>query len=514
MAALRGRRMTIGPLLCDKASGIAGPSRPTDILGRMTDSPNDKRSMISRNGLRATVEAVHTSIRSVYSQYPQPLVIGYSGGKDSTAVLQLVWNALSELPTASLEKPVYVIASDTGVETPLISALLARNLARLQAAAHEVGLPFRSSLVRPALADSFWVNLIGRGYPAPTAKFRWCTDRLKIRPANTFVQRRVAEFGEVIMVLGVRSGESSTRSQLMNSYRVSGHQLRRHSTLPGAYVFAPIEDFTADDVWTYLLQVPSPWGGDNAQLAALYRDASSGECPLVIDTTTPSCGNTRFGCWVCTVAVRDSSMEALVDSGEDWLAPMLELRDLLARTTNPELKTLYRDTRALNGRVYHKKDGSLIPRAYKFEFSVQLLQSLLEIEGDLYTQGKGSEHCLISIEELCEIRRIWRLERQDWADTVPVIYRRVRGQDLEWTHDDTMGLGAASKGLLEEACLRNGVPTDLVLRLVDAERRYANMSRRRGLFQDLSSLLKQDWSVPADVVDAGPPEHLTIDPCE
>ena len=354
--------------------------------------------MISQHGLRATVDAVQKRIQQVYCQFPQPLVVGYSGGKDSTAVLQLLWNALATLPPTSLTKPVYVIASDTGVETPLISDLLAKNMSRLQRAADETGLPVRASLVRPALADSFWVNLIGRGYPAPTAKFRWCTDRLKIRPANVFVQERVTEFGEVIMVLGVRSSESSTRSQLMNSYKVSGHHLRRHSTLPGAYVFAPIEHFTADDVWTYLLQVPSPWGGDNAQLAALYRDASGGECPLVIDTTTPSCGNTRFGCWVCTVAVRDSSMEALVDGGEEWLAPMLELRDLLARTTNPELKSQYRDMRALNGRVYHKKDGSLIPRAYKFEFSVQLLETLLAIEGDLFAQGKGDEHSLISRE--------------------------------------------------------------------------------------------------------------------
>ena len=479
----------------------------------MTGSAIESKSAFSRHGLRTTIEAVHESIRSIYATYPQPLVVGYSGGKDSTAVLQLVWNALRELPADSLRRPVYVIASDTGVETPVISGLLRSTLDRLQAAADDAGLPFRTSLVRPALADSFWVNLIGRGYPAPTAKFRWCTDRLKIRPANTFVQERVAEFGEVIMVLGIRIGESSTRSQLMNSYRVADHQLRRHSTLPGAYVFAPIEDFTADDVWTYLLQVPSPWGGDNAQLAALYRDASGGECPLVIDTTTPSCGNTRFGCWVCTVALRDSSMEALVDSGEDWLAPMLELRDLLARTTNPELKTQYRDMRALNGRVYHKKDGSLIPRAYKFEFSVQVLESLLKIERDIFQGGKGSEHSLVSIDELHEIRRIWRLERQDWADTLPDVYRQVRGEDLEWRNDDTLELDETSKSLLAQACLANDVPADLVFRLVDVERKYATMARRRGLFQELGSLLRQDWTEGlTDGLDE--PTQTSLEPCE
>jgi DNA sulfur modification protein DndC len=480
----------------------------------MTTPPQENPSLIARQGLRATVDDVQERIQQVYREYPQPLVVGYSGRKDSTAVLQLVWNALAALSPMALTKPVYVIASDTGVETPLITDLLGKNISRLQRAADDAKLPIRASLVRPKLADSFWVNLIGRGYPAPTAKFRWCTDRLKIRPANTFVQDRVAEFGEVIMVLGVRSGESSTRSQLMNSYRVSGHHLRRHSTLPGAYVFAPIEHFSADDVWTYLLQVPSPWGGDNAQLAALYRDASGGECPLVIDTTTPSCGNTRFGCWVCTVAVRDSSMEALVDGGEDWLAPMLELRDLLARTTNPELKTQYRDTRALNGRVYHKKDGALIPRAYKFEFSVEVLETLLAIESELVAQGKGAEHCLISLEELGEIRRIWRLERQDWADTLPATYRRIKGDDLDWARDDAPDLGEQSKEMLQRLCQEREVPAELVMRLVDVERRYANLTRRRGLFQELGFLLRQDWTVRDDLAEASDAEQMSLDACE
>ena len=155
----------------------------------MVAPSQNTESLIARHGLRSTVDAVHERIQQVYCQYPQPLVVGYSGGKDSTAVLQLLWNALAALPPAALTKPVYVIASDTGVETPLISDLLGRNMSRLQRAADEANLPIQARIVRPNLADSFWVNLIGRGYPAPTAKFRWCTDRLKIRPANIFISR-------------------------------------------------------------------------------------------------------------------------------------------------------------------------------------------------------------------------------------------------------------------------------------------------------------------------------------
>jgi len=183
----------------------------------------EETSIIARRGLSTAVSEVHRQIQQTYLDFPQPLVLGYSGGKDSTAVAQLVWNALQELPPSRLKKPVYVIASDTGVETPVISRLLDATLSSIQSASDLAGLPFITQKVGPSIDDSFWVNLIGRGYPAPTVKFRWCTDRLKIRPANRFVEERVAEFGEVIMVLGVRTQESSTRSQLMNSYSVPGH---------------------------------------------------------------------------------------------------------------------------------------------------------------------------------------------------------------------------------------------------------------------------------------------------
>lgn len=305
-----------------------------------------------------TIQDIYEEIRDVYKRYPQPWVIGYSGGKDSTTVLQLIWKAIKELPSEERQKPIFVIASDTKVETPIIVDYIDNTLRRINEAAKAQGMPFSAEKVMPTVNDSFWVNLIGRGYPAPTTRFRWCTERMKINPADRFIEQKVAQYGEVIMVLGVRKSESSTRMQLMSTYQVRGHLLRRHTSLPGAYVYAPIADFSTDDVWTYLLQVPSPWGNNNRDLAALYRNASTaGECPLVIDTTTPSCGNSRFGCWVCTVARRDTSMEALIDNGEDWMEPLLEFREWLVTTTEPERKHEFRDIKGRDGRVVFKPSG-------------------------------------------------------------------------------------------------------------------------------------------------------------
>jgi hypothetical protein len=109
----------------------------------------------------------------------------------------------------------------------------------------------------------------------------------------------------------------------MSLHRKPGELLSRHSSLRSAWVYAPMEYSTTDDVWGYLPSVKSPWGADNRQLLTLYRSAQAGECSLVVDTTTPpSCGNSRFGCWTRTVLERDRSMEAISTAAttgwNDW----------------------------------------------------------------------------------------------------------------------------------------------------------------------------------------------------
>lgn len=450
--------------------------------------PNERSFLENR-----TLESIYEEIRRVYRTYPQPWVIGYSGGKDSTTVLQLVWKALESLTKEERQKPIYVIASDTQVETPIIVEYVDSTLRAINETAKRTGMPFRAQKVVPTLSDSFWVNLIGRGYPAPTARFRWCTERMKINPANKFIEEKVAQSGEVIVVLGVRKTESSTRMQLMSTYEVKGHLLRRHSMLQGAWVYAPIADFSTDDVWTYLLQVASPWGGNNRDLAALYRTASEGECPLVIDTSTPSCGNSRFGCWVCTVAERDSSMEAMIDKGEEWLEPLLEFREWLATTIDPSRKLQFRDVKGRDGRVILKKDGTLAARTYKLEVSKEMLEKVLRAEKAVQGTGPNSEVSLISTDELHEIRRIWRTERQDWDDSVPKVFQKVNGFDLEWPKDDNTHFDADDKQLLSNICSEYDVPFDLVARMLEAERRANGMARRAGIQKAIEAVLSEEW---------------------
>ena len=446
------------------------------------------------------IEARHEEIRTVYLRDNRPWVIGYSGGKDSTTALQLIWEALSQLPAEQLTKPVYIISSDTLVETPKIVEYIDSSLQKMNDAATQKGLPFSAHKVSPDVDSSFWVNLLGRGYPAPSSKFRWCTERLKIIPANRFILDKVAEFGEVIVVLGVRKDESATRSQVMSLHRIEGSLLSRHSHLPNAFVYTPIADFRVDDVWTYLLQVPSPWGNNNRDLVTLYRNAQAGECPLVVDTTTPSCGNSRFGCWVCTVVDKDKSMEALVENGEEWLEPLLNFRNVLAKTQDPAVKPQVRELKRRDGRVWKKEDGTIIPGPYTLDVRKRFLKQLLETQQEVRAQGPNPQEELISFEELEQIRKLWRTEKQDWADSVPQIYREVMGEDLPWVTYEHPGFSKEDRDCLDKICNRSEVSSDLVAKLLDFERMYQGMNRRASIHSKIAAAFEENWDSRAEIL--------------
>lgn len=442
---------------------------------------------------RAFLSALEDEIREVYTSDKRPWVIGYSGGKDSTTTLQIVWNALAALPSELLSKPVYVISSDTLVETPKIVDYINGTLEKINTRAKEVGLPISAHKVTPVTDDTFWVNLIGRGYPAPSTQFRWCTERLKIDPANTFILERVAEFGEVVVVLGVRSAESSTRAQVMSLHKINGSHLSRHSTLPKAFVYTPIEKFSVDDVWTYLLQVPSPWGSNNRDLVTLYRNAQAGECPLVIDKTTPSCGNSRFGCWTCTVVNRDSSMEAMIENGEEWLEPLLDFRNHLASLQDSSLWHSIRKYKRRDGRV-KTKDGVPQPWGpYTLDTRKALLRRLLQVQTQIGVSGTNENGSLINKAELEAIRTLWRVEEHDWADSVPTIYREVIGADLDWIEYEVPIFSSEEQQVLSAVSSKHGVSSEMMSKLIELERSLQGMSRRASIQRKLSAVLEEDW---------------------
>lgn len=447
------------------------------------------------------LDQIYEEIRDTYRSSPYPWVIGYSGGKDSTTVLQLAWYAISELPPEERTKPVYVLSSDTLVETPMIVSYIDTALRSITETAKREGVPFEAHKVVPRTTDTFWVNLIGRGYPAPYSNFRWCTDRMKIQPANRFIKECVARYGEVVLLMGVRRAESARRAQAMNGHERRGRHLSYHHDLRGAYVYTPIEDWLVDDVWQYLMQVPSPWGTDNRDLAALYQSAQSGECPLVIDKTTPSCGGGRFGCWTCTVVERDRAMDAAIDADErnEWMIPLADFRAELVETQDPTKKADIREHKRRNGRV-EERDGHFIWGPYQPWYRKYLLRRILEVERRVQHDGPDPHMRLILDEELHEIRRLWRMEMQDWEDSVPKIYEEVTGKRLPGLVDEGDVFGPREKEVLTRLAAGGNVPPDLVLKLVDLERQMYGMQRRATIQNKIDGILSEDWRTRDEVL--------------
>ncbi|EMT46440.1 DNA phosphorothioation system sulfurtransferase DndC [Anoxybacillus flavithermus] len=435
-------------------------------------------------------EDLYRSVQEIYKSDNRPWVIGYSGGKDSTVVVQVIFYALSSMSKADLTKPVYIISSDTMVENPKVLKHINEQLLKIKKSAKELELPIHVEKVMPDIKNTFWVNLIGRGYPAPRQKFRWCTDRLKIDPANSFILNKVSEFGETVVVLGVRKSESATRAQVMNTHRIEGKILRRHTKLPNSYVYAPIEDFSLDDVWAYLLQVPNPWGADNNDLLALYQD-SQGECPLVIDQSTPSCGNSRFGCWVCTVVQEDKSLKGFIESGDDWLTPLLRFRNWLSENRDIEEN---REKKRMNGAVYlvgddENKRKGLGP--YTLEHRKQILKELLKTEKELQ-HPEQPKYELITVEELKEIRRIW-FDKGDWEDSVLTIYQEVYGTEPQWDIEHSRFMEREDIILLQQLCNEEGLELELLQKLINLEFEHYGYKHRHGILRDINRILNEEW---------------------
>ncbi|MHA7099521.1 DNA phosphorothioation system sulfurtransferase DndC [Roseivirga pacifica] len=419
---------------------------------------------------RALIEEIQEQYREADGH--RPWIVGFSGGKDSTLLLQLVWLAVKELPIR--DRQIYVVCNNTLVENPKVIDYVDGVLNKIKEEAHKQSMPVIVKQTTPALEDTFWVNLIGKGYPSPNNIFRWCTERLKINPTTKFILEKISDSGEVIILLGTRSDESANRAKNLKKREVKGSRLRKH-ILPNAYVYAAIKDVKTDDLWQYLAQVPSPWNASNKELITLYKNANSGDCPLVIDKTTPSCGNSRFGCWVCTVVKRDKSMEALVENGEDWMEPLMELRDVLATSRDDE------SVRETRGRDGVEREGRLGP--YKPEFRAQFLKLLLEAQREI--QIDQPEINLINYQELVAIQVLWHRDNI-FNYNVAEVYSRVFGTtiDLKGTNDRVI----KEKEMLKDAC-GDDEDFQLINELLALQKSKTILMNNRGLQNDLENHL-------------------------
>ena len=453
------------------------------------------------------VAKMQGTVQNLYLADEIPWVIGYSGGKDSTAALQLVWLSIKELPEEQRHKTIHIINTDTMVESPVVAKWAQDSLKRMDQAADEQKLPFVTHRLTPKTDNTFWVNLIGRGYPFPRKRFRWCTDRLKIRPVNDFIKSCIAEHGEIILVLGTRKAESANRAKTMAHYeklRVR-ELLSPNPTLANELVFSPLEDWNDNDVWLFLMQYKNPWGYNNNDLLTMYRGATAdGECPLMVKEGLPSCGKSRFGCWVCTMVEQDKSMEAMIanDSEKEWMTPLLEFRNEIG---NEALDKSSRDFRRRGGYL-QGFNGKLNYGPYTKATREMWLEKLLQMQIDINEHGpEGFDYLeLITIPELIEIRKIWVAENHEFDDSLPVIYERVMGKPFP---DKSVYTSTSFKkkewDLLRRICEPQANDDETLLfemmyTLIDIESKSNLMNNRKGILDQIERTIKKNFYRDAD----------------
>lgn len=436
----------------------------------------------------AAFEEIIQEMAVVYQHDLRPWMIGFSGGKDSTLLVCLVMEMLQRLPREKINKTVYIVSSDTLVENPIVRDYMHRMSNMINE--NGADLKVRADLIYPKVEDTFWTKVIGLGYPTPEAPgFRWCTERLKIHPMNDYTMETIRNNGEIVLLLGVRKAESVYRANHIRAREIEGKLLIPHKDIQNAYVYNPLTEIPNEEVWKFLLKgdAKTPWGSDNKYLFSLYQGENLGEEQSVIGEIDkeriPVTGNSRFGCWICTMVKEDKSLKAFIDRGETWLEPLRDYRNwMLQMRSTPSA----RETKRRNGSMYRKPDGSIGLGPFTMETRQEMLRRLLQLEVDTGLS-------LITLEELKYIDMLWDNEGDLSRRKMVEIYHTVKGSRLPW---DSYKVPVFEEDVIKQIriqCAECGVEFELIAKLIIEIEANKNYTRSTMVTKAFDKIMNQGW---------------------
>lgn len=440
------------------------------------------------SGKYQVYEDIIQEMMMVYQHDKRPWMIGYSGGKDSTLLCCLVMEMLQRLPFGKRHKTVYIVSSDTMVENPIVGKYMHEMSEKI----NKVGdvLNIKAEIIYPEIEDTFWCKVLGLGYPTPEAPgFRWCTERLKIKPMNKYTLDKIKNNGEVILLLGVRKAESTYRANNIKSREIEGKLLVRHNDIENAYVYNPLTEIPNEEVWDFLLKddAKTPWGSDNKYLFSLYQGETLGEEQSVVGEIDkdkiPVTGNSRFGCWICTMVKEDKSLKAFIDKGETWLEPLRDYRNWMVELrSNPAA----RENKRRNGVMYRKADGELGLGPFTLETRKEMLRRLLLLEVETGLS-------LITIDELKQIDKMWDSEGDLSRRCLVEMYHEIKGEKLPW---DDYKVPVFSEDVINDvknACQENDVEFELISKLIIEIEKNKNFAQSNMVTKAFDRIINQGW---------------------
>lgn len=339
------------------------------------------------DGMRLTLEqAVDQSIESLnwYGTRYRHWALAYSGGKDSSAAVTfVVWAIRSGLVTAP--ESLTVLYADTRLELPPLQ----RTALDLLATLRDQG--FRAQVVLPEIDERFLVYMLGYGVPPASNTFRWCTQQIKVEPMLTALSTLREKHGKLLMLTGVRVGESAARDQrIAVSCSVNGGECGQgwfqvSTPESTADTLAPLLHWRVCHVYDWLYYDPLGHGYAVPGVADVYGE-----------------DEVRTGCVGCPLASRDVALERVIHKSE-WshLTPLLELKPLWRELKKPQW-------RKRKTQPERRKDG-------EYSRNVQRMGPLT-MEGREYglehvldIQGRAGVE-LVNRDEEARIREMWALD--------------------------------------------------------------------------------------------------------
>lgn len=424
--------------------------------------------------LSQKISTVKERLKKEFLHDTRPWVVTFSGGKDSTSVLHLVVDMLLELRKEHKDlKKIYVVSSDTGVEMPLIEDYTTNKLTQIDEFIQRENLNMEVNLLKPKVTESFWTLLLGKGYPSPNQNFRWCTDRMKIKPATHFL-KNLADKSQIVMLLGVRSDESQSRAQSIDNRDENYRGFSKHPDIPNAFVFSPIKDWSNPEVWTFLSKYAAPWGKHNDMMVLYDKGSGEGDCNIALNPEAPSCGKTRFGCWVCTVVSKDKSMANMLKNPEDqWMEPLHAFRNDLEDYRYDHSK---RQPRRRNGQ---KSVGPFL-----LSVRQELFRKLLSIEQKLKEELNGKT--LVSDEEIVQIQEEW-LHDGDFFETAITIASEY-GRNV--TFESVKAFNGEERSYIQHICQEHDIDVELIEHIMQKEHSYRHQLKRTKLFTEMEALVE------------------------